>query len=315
MQKLRKALAISVMSVTVLSTSMFSVSFAGAATAIAAGDLIKTNSSSAVYYVGNDMKKNVFPDSATYFSWYSDFSAVTVVSQDEFNALSWGGNVVVRPGTKLVKIQSDPRVYAVEPGGKLKHIASEAAAIAIYGANWAKRVVDISDTVFVSAYDKSPMELTTAFPAGTLVKGTGADVFYFDGSAYRKVANEAAFVANRFSFANVITTATALIPTGVDITAAESALVTTISSGAATVVIGGSGLTVAKSADTPEAGNAPQGASVDFFKFNLTASNDGEVKINSIKLSAYNLGDADDMTNVSFYDNGKSWHIKNFECF
>lgn len=302
MQKLRKALAISVMSVTVLSTSMFSVSFAGAATSIAAGDLIKTNSSSAVYYVGADMKKNVFPDSTTYFSWYSDFSAVTVVSQDEFNALSWGGNVVMRPGTKLVKIQSDPRVYAVEPGGKMKHIPSEAVAISIYGANWAKRVVDISDTVFVSAYDKNPTELTTAFPAGTLVKGTGADVFYFDGSAYRKVANEAAFAANRFSFANVVTTANAITASGADVTSAEFASV--VAGGAADVVVGGTGLTVALSSATPEAGNAPIGASVDFLKFNVTASNDGAVNISSIKLSAFNLGDADDMTNVSFYDNG-----------
>lgn len=302
MQKLRKALAISVMSVTVLSTSMFSVSFAGAATSVAAGDLIKTNSSSAVYYVGADMKKNVFPDSTTYFSWYSDFSSVTVVSQDEFNALSWGGNVVMRPGTKLVKIQSDPRVYAVEPGGKMKHIPSEAVAISIYGANWAKRVVDISDTVFVSAYDKNPTELTTAFPAGTLVKGTGADVFYFDGSAYRKVANEAAFTANRFSFANVVTTTNAVTASGADVTSAEFASV--VAGGVADVVVGGTGLTVALSSNTPEAGNAPIGASVDFFAFNLTASNDGAVNVNSIKLSAFNLGNADDITNVSFYDNG-----------
>jgi len=302
MQKLRKALAISVMSVTVLSTSMFSVSFAGAATSIAAGDLIKTNSSSAVYYVGADMKKNVFPDSTTYFSWYSDFSSVTVVSQDEFNALSWGGNVVMRPGTKLVKIQSDPRVYAVEPGGKMKHIPSEAVAISIYGADWAKRVVDISDTVFVSAYDKNPTELTTAFPAGSLVKDGGAAVYYFDGTNYRKIANEAAFYANRFSFDNLVTTTSAITASGSDVTSAEFGSV--VAGGTADVVVGGSGLTVALASDSPEAGNIPAGSPSEFLKFNLTASNDGAVKISAITLSAYDLGTATYIDDVTFYDNG-----------
>ena len=116
---------------------------------VASGGLIK-GSLPAVYYVGADNKRYVFPNDKTYFSWYKDFSGVNVVSDAELASYTIGGNVTYRPGSKLVKIQSDPKVYAVDDHGVLRWVATEPAAIALYGSAWNKQVDDLSDSFFVN---------------------------------------------------------------------------------------------------------------------------------------------------------------------
>src|SRR3989338_7668902 len=119
--------------------------------ALAPGDLVKladdgnpaTTADSAVYYHGADGKRYVFPNSQTYFTWYADFSTVKIVTATEMAAMQIGGNVTYRSGTRLVKITSDPNVYAVEPGGKLRWVQTEEVARALYGDLWNKRIDDI----------------------------------------------------------------------------------------------------------------------------------------------------------------------------
>ncbi len=120
-----------------------------AAHAATSGDLVK-GSLSAVYYVGSDSKRYVFPNDKVYFTWYTDFSTVKKISDTDLAALTIGGNVTYKPGVKMVKIQSDPKVYAVGHGGVLRPIASEAAASALYGSTWNKKIDDISDAFFVN---------------------------------------------------------------------------------------------------------------------------------------------------------------------
>jgi hypothetical protein len=119
------------------------------AATVASGGLIK-GSLPAVYYIGADGNRYVFPNDKTYFSWYADFSGVNTVTDAQLAAYPIGGNVTYRPGTRLVKIQSDPKVYAVDDHGVLRWVKSEAAAIAIWGSNWNKQVDDISDSFFVN---------------------------------------------------------------------------------------------------------------------------------------------------------------------
>ena len=61
-----------------------------------------------------------------------------------------GGNVTYRPGIKLVKIQTDSKVYAVSPGGTLRLMITPAVAAKYYGATWAKNVADIPDAFFTN---------------------------------------------------------------------------------------------------------------------------------------------------------------------
>lgn len=124
---------------------------------VVAGQLVKlkcdaSNKSicSAVYYVGNDGKRYVFPTEKTYLTWYSDFSGVKEISGTELASYKIGGNVTYRPGMKMVKITTDPKVYVVVKGGVLKAIPSEAVAKALYGALWNKMIDDVPDAFFVN---------------------------------------------------------------------------------------------------------------------------------------------------------------------
>ncbi|MFH0892210.1 MAG: hypothetical protein V1867_05510 [Candidatus Falkowbacteria bacterium] len=302
MKNLRKALTVGVMSVTVLSMSMLAVPFTVGAVA-QAGDLIKMDGLSSVYFLAADGKRYVFPNEATYFSWYSDFSGVVTIPQSELESYPLGANVTMRPGTKLVKITTNPKVYAVLPGGVLTPVPSETVAAALYGADWNKRIVDVPDAFFTN-YTVSTAEVSaTAYPAGSLVKfGTGADVYYInaDGTA-SKVADEAAFMANRFSWDNVITSDLTLPTLGTAIAAANASLTDT-SEGAGGTAGAGTGLTVSLASDTPAAGNIPAGSPTEFLKMKFTASADGAVNVNGITLSAYDLGTATYVDNVTFYD-------------
>ncbi|MEK7516720.1 MAG: hypothetical protein AAB562_03940 [Patescibacteria group bacterium] len=147
----------------------------------AAGSLIKlpddgnpqTTIDAAVYYYGVDGKRYVFPNDRTYFTWYENFSSVQTVSAAELAAIQIGGNVTYRPGFKMVKIQTDPKVYAVAKGGTLRWVQTEGVAIALYGASWNQKIDDVPDAFFVnyatgatiaSASDYSPAAALAGSP-------------------------------------------------------------------------------------------------------------------------------------------------------
>ncbi len=139
---------------TLVMVLMFAMGFAGipapAKAAPTHGSLIKRADHAAVYYYGADGKRYVFPNERVFKTWYADFSGVQTVTADEMAAIQIGGNVTYRPGFKMIKIDTDPKVYAVSRGGVLRHIASEAVASAIFGAGWAALVDDIPDAFFVN---------------------------------------------------------------------------------------------------------------------------------------------------------------------
>ena len=95
------------------------------ASAASSGDLIKCPDFSAVYYVADDGSRWVFPNDKVYFSWYSDFNDVITLSCDELASFPLGQNVAYQGGTRLLKLQSVPTVYAVAPGAVLHAIDSE----------------------------------------------------------------------------------------------------------------------------------------------------------------------------------------------
>lgn len=114
------------------------------------GSRIKIALSKAVYYCGADGKRYVFPNDKTYYTWYANFSGVTTVSDATLASIPLGGNVTYRPGVKMVKIQSDPKVYAVDAGGTLRWVQSPDVAAALYGQDWSKLVEDVSDAFFIN---------------------------------------------------------------------------------------------------------------------------------------------------------------------
>jgi len=280
-----------VMTVFVMSGFTMLVNVSPTLAAAQAGDLIKKDGLSAVYYLGDDGKRYVFPNESTYKSWYSDFSGVVTVSSDELASYPLGANVVVRPGTKLVKITTDPKVYTVEPNGSLRWIQTEADATALYGANWAQRVIDVSDAFFTNYVIGTPLA-SNQTPVGSLVKKAGeTNIYYYDGTNYRLIEDEVAFLANRFQHANILTLAS-FTAGGSTITGSEAALIKTSQAGAATgwQPGQGTGVTVALNSMTPAAQSVPQTVGrIPFLKVNLTASNDGATNLESITVKRTGL--------------------------
>lgn len=147
----------------------------------ARGTLIK-GSLPSVYYLGDDDRRYAFPNERVFRSWYADFSDVETVDDAELADYPLGGNVTYRPGTRLVKLTNDPKVYAVEPGGVLRWVKTEAAARALYGDRWAERVDDLPDGFF-PAYAMGEDLDGSAFPDGTLIDDGAARYVVWNGEA------------------------------------------------------------------------------------------------------------------------------------
>lgn len=113
------------------------------------GSLIKSASNSSVYYLA-DGKRYAFPNEKVYFSWYSDFSSVLTISSSELASYPLAGNVTYRPGFKLIKIQTDPKVYAISRYGMLRWVTTESIAQELYGPFWNRIIDDVPDTFFTN---------------------------------------------------------------------------------------------------------------------------------------------------------------------
>jgi len=113
------------------------------------GDM-NTQIDSAVYYYGADCKRHAFSNSRVYFSWYNDFTNISIVSQSILASMQLGKNVTYRPGVKMIKFTTDNKVYAVSKGGTLRWVKTEAVAIALYGSTWNKNIDDVSDAFYTN---------------------------------------------------------------------------------------------------------------------------------------------------------------------
>jgi photosystem II stability/assembly factor-like uncharacterized protein len=136
-----------------ISALIIAISLLGAAPAKGAtipdGSLIR-GSQPAVYYITNDGKRLAFPNAATYFTWYPNFSTVKFVSDKALAAFPLAGNVTYRPGARLLKLSSATTVYAVSHGGVLRPIMNQGAVRFEYGTNWSNLVDDLPDAFYTN---------------------------------------------------------------------------------------------------------------------------------------------------------------------
>lgn len=122
------------------------------------GDLIKTAATSSVYYCGKNGKRYVFPTSSTFFTWFTGFGSVKTLTGTELAAVPLAGNVSFKPGTRMIKIQSDPKTYAVSRNGLLRWVKDEATAKALYGTDWNKKIDDIDPAFFINYQIGDPID-------------------------------------------------------------------------------------------------------------------------------------------------------------
>ena len=311
MSKLRKFFTVSVMLMTILSMSVVAAPQAQATAS--AGDLIKMSGLSSVYYLAADGKRYVFPNENSYFSWYGDFSSVVTISQSELESYPLGKNITMRPGTKLVKITTDPKVYAVEPNGSLVWVPSETVASTLYGSNWARRIVDVPDAFFTNYTIATGRQVSaTAYPTGSLVKFSGStDVYYIASDGKAQKVESTAMSANRFKTADVITAPTAVTmpAAGAAIASAVPTLIDTSSGAGGTATVAtGSGVSVALASDTPASAtvvtDTADGAQsmIPAFRLNFTAAADGDVTIKTVKITRGGISADTDVVNMYLMD-------------
>ncbi len=143
--------------VTLLSPSFLGTFTPATAQAATLNTYIK-GSASTVYWYASNGKRYVFPNAATFQSWVgSNGALVTTVSDVELYTIPIGGNMTYRPGSRLVKVTTDPRVYAVSRYGVLRWVTSETVARTLYGSNWNQLVDDLPDEYFVNYTIGSPI--------------------------------------------------------------------------------------------------------------------------------------------------------------
>ena len=279
------------------SVGIGSLALPSMAHAVGKGMLVKASGPAVYYKSADNGQRYVFPNEKTYFSWYRDFSGVVTISDAELAAIPIGGNVTIRPGTKLVKITTDPKVYAVTLGGMLHWVESEAIATQLYGASWAGRVVDVPDSFFVN-YTIGSSVSTAVHPNGSLIKYAGSpDVYVVWDGMKRHITSEAVMAANGFNGADVLDTAAAY-PDGTDLTGRENMLADVI------YIPGGSvsgDLNVTLASDTPAGMTVPNNsASVRLAKWNFTAGSAGAT-ITNLTVHRVGVGSPTDLSNVYLY--------------
>jgi hypothetical protein len=126
----------------------------------------------ALYWYATDGRRYVFPNEATFRTWFptsGDCPVVRQVPDADLATILIGGNVTYRPGARMVKIATDPRMYVVSRGGTLHGLDSEALAEDLYGPAWRMYVDDVPDSFFVNymigtqVYDPSEYQPLAAY--------------------------------------------------------------------------------------------------------------------------------------------------------
>lgn len=190
-----------------------------------AGDKIKVANGSAVYYIGDDMKRHLFSNEVTYWTWFSGSwsgQGVKTITQSELDAIGVGANVVARPGTDLVKFDNSPKVYVVSVDGMLYNI-DDATRTAWFSG---KTPVTIQSS-FEANYTKSSSTLTSSskLPDGSLIKYQGSDTIYLVWDGKKRQVTDEGFTANNLKNSAVVTVPTSMTyDTGSSVTGKEAAI-------------------------------------------------------------------------------------------
>ncbi len=259
------------------------------------------------------------------------FGKVKTITDAELAALSLSGtNMTYRPGTRLVKITTDPKVYAVEPGGSLRWVKDEATAKALYGDTWNKQIDDVPD-VFFTNYSKGA-DVDSAKPSvGSLVKSaSSADIYYVDADGgKRKLADLATFDANGFQSKFVRTVADEVL-TGLtasakgDLKAKEDAVaLPTLAAPTAAkpgetpaAPAGKQMLTIALASDNPIGAVHASGTSYNkALSLNLTAGADADVTVTSLTLTRAGLATDTSLSGVAVFANKANERHGTFSTF
>lgn len=146
-----------------------------------------TQHDTAVYAIDpDDGRRRPFFNETIYFSWFTDFSRVEVLTPEAIAAIPLGASMWMHHGTWLVKIQSTNDVYAVSRGGVLHRLDSETTAAALYGSGWAGRVRDLAPTDWPH-YSLGELVDPNVYPDDTFVRDASLVTWHIRNGMRRQV--------------------------------------------------------------------------------------------------------------------------------
>jgi len=285
------------------------------------GDLIKLEDQTAVYWVNSDMERMYFAFGWLYKTWLPTYDGIKVLPKgSDLDAIAQpGGAVAPRQGScEAMKSPASPAVYVVSYGGVRHKLASEAAAVALCGADWAKKVHDLPDFVISLFPIGGELDGTTPFP-GQLIRSEANGPVYVVGSdskAYAVDGSLPAFLAadvrvvsqaqwNILGMGQGTRTVASLTDLGQldSVDDGEDPDEDNTATGDIRVSLAG---------NTPAGDIVPGGAqNVEYLYFVLEANN-GDANVESVTLSLGGVGDDVDFDKVYLYhdgarlDNGRS---------
>ncbi len=132
-----------------------------------------TQEDSTIWYIGADCLRHPFPYTKVFFTWYKDFKTVKVVPKTDLLAFAIGSNVTIRPGSGLLKMKSDPRIFVVSGPRQLRWIRNPQAAIDIFGTSWNYKIIELPEEFFgdyssgASVFSKTDYDATVELNAAT----------------------------------------------------------------------------------------------------------------------------------------------------
>lgn len=133
---------------------------------ISGGSLLKlpddgnpaTQNDTTVYFVDVHGVRHPFTHARIYFTWYTNFNQVQLVTPEALAALPLGSPVFFKAGRRLLKFVSDPKVYALGANGEIRWLTDEAVAQTIYGSAWSTLVEEFSASELALYTRGAPIE-------------------------------------------------------------------------------------------------------------------------------------------------------------
>lgn len=185
----------------------------------AAVNLVRTPSNTAVYFVDGNNIRHAFPNQKIYESWFGkDFKKIGFVSEEDLAKMPLGKNVVMKAGKYLIKIPSAPEVYAVEPGGTLRHIENLAAIETIYGKDWQKKLIDLPEVFFGDYVMGAPIKFGHQIPDGVVYKLPNKNNYYYKINGHvQKFISWSDVLANGYNQNDVVENITTFFLHGAEI--------------------------------------------------------------------------------------------------
>jgi len=111
------------------------------------GGTVVQSPDSQMYYLGFDGQIHPFLHASVFHSWFDSISdaKIQTVTNVELRQYQVGKSVCIRGGTWLVKFGNLSQIYASELGCRLVPLLSDVEAQLIYGEQWRKRIVVLSE--------------------------------------------------------------------------------------------------------------------------------------------------------------------------